>query len=132
MHNIKYYCKIPRVIATFYVVLALITVPWTVYLDQTLPVRHTFHNWDIAWVGLDIFLCFMLLMTGLLLYKQSKWVIFPSIGAATCLIIDVWFDVLGSHSGHQLIEAVILAILVELPLALVSTYIAYKVIKNIN
>ncbi len=132
MDNLKIKLRIPSWAAKLYISLSLITIPWTIYLDYNLPVRHVFHHWDVAWVGLDAALIIMLLLTGLLASRKSLWVVITAVTTGSLLIIDAWFDVLGASAGKRFLIALVLACLIELPLAFISYSLAYRaIIKNI-
>ena len=128
MSSLKVQHKIPAGPAIFYILGSLILLPWTIYLDQSLPTRHLYKHWDIAWVGLDIGLIISLFFTGVLAYKKSLSVVFAAIIASSLLIVDAWFDVLGAHQGKELVQAVAAAICLEIPLAIITFYLAYRVL----
>src|SRR5579864_82456 len=116
----RVYPAIPHWVAILYGLLAVITVPWTVFLGITLPTHHLSHHWDVSWVGLDLTIVAMLLLNALFSYRESKWLVMSATATSTLLITDAWFDVMSEHSGHPLTEAIILAILVEIPLAILT------------
>ncbi len=121
---------LPHWIAWLYGLLALLTVPWTVYLGVSLPTRHLSSHWDVAWVGLDIAIICMLLLNALYAYKESKWLIMSATATTTLLLTDTWFDITSSRSGHGLWQAVVLAVLIEWPLALLTFSVAMKLVKH--
>ena len=49
---------------------------------------------------------------------------------ATLLVVDAWFDVMTSHRGVELYEAVAMALVVEIPAALFSLWLARRVNRN--
>jgi len=115
-----------------YPVVAFLLIPWTVYLSITLPTRHVARHWDLIWVGFDICLLLSLLFTGILAYRKSKWVIIAASSAGTLLLVDAWFDVLTARNGSPLRSSLLFAIFAEIPLAIITYSIAYRVIaKNI-
>jgi hypothetical protein len=98
-------------------VLALI--PWTVYLATTLPSHYVARNWVATWVGFDILLLAMLALTAFAGWRR-KQIVFPTaFGTGVLLICDAWFDVMTSHRGHDLTQALLSAVIVELPLAFI-------------
>src|SRR5216684_2941450 len=105
MNDIKLHINIPRWAAVLYVLGSLLVLPWTVYLDQNLPTHHLFRHWDIAWVGLDIGLVISLLLTGILAFRKSLWVVLAATVTSSFLLVDAWFDVMGSRPGRELGEA---------------------------
>lgn len=132
MTNKRTYPDIPRWTSKVYSLLALVTIPWTLYLAVTLPVRHISSNWDTVWVGFDTGLIIMLFATALFAYLRSQWIAITATATATLLIVDAWFDIWTAHHGKQLDSSLALAIFVELPLAIITGTIACKVIAHKN
>jgi hypothetical protein len=118
--------------AVAYVVLSLVLLPWTVYLGIKLPAHHVTNHWDLSWVGLDIAIATMLLLTGIFAYRQSRWVIITSSATASFLIVDAWFDVINAWQTEDLVQALILAVLIEVPLAVVSYFVAYRSLRFVK
>jgi len=114
--------------ALLYIIGAIVIIPWTIYLSQSLPTRHTFRNWDVAWVGLDVVLVLSLLVTGILAYIKSLYTAIAASTTGSLLVIDAWFDVTGAHKGWELHEAISAAILLEIPLACLSFHLASTVL----
>ena len=114
-----------------YFIVSLGMLPWILLLANTLPTRHLTPNWDVAWVGFDIFLALSLFITAMLILKKSNWVIMSATITATLLAVDAWFDVLTSRQGSPAIRALFFAGVVEIPLALLTYFIAYNEAKKI-
>jgi hypothetical protein len=121
---------IPNWAPTVYGLLAVITIPWTFYLAVTLPTRHIAHHWDVAWVGLDSGLIIMLTATAISAYIKSRWVSIAATATTTLLIVDAWFDVWTARSGNGLISALVLALCIELPLAIITGTLAFKIVSH--
>jgi len=129
--KIKLY--IPRHISFMYTLFALLLVPWTIYLAKTLPNRHIQRHWDITWVGLDIVIMVLLLLTGFFASIKSRLVIIALCVTASFLLVDAWFDITSSRPGEELLQAILLAIFIEVPLSIIGFSLAYKIInKNID
>lgn len=120
----KLHLRILRWTAIVYPILALAVLLWTVHLSADLPPRHINWHWDISWIGFDIVLSIALAVIGLLAYKKSRWIVIPTTMLGTLLIVDVWFDILSQRGGDELHEAILLALFIELPLAIASFVIA--------
>ncbi len=118
--------SLPGWAGTFYAGAAALLIPWTVYLSMTLPTRQITHHWDIVWEGFDCLVLIMLALTAFCIAKKSIWVILTASSLATCLIIDSWFDVLTSRHGMDQLQSFLLALFIELPIALLSWYFAIK------
>ena len=122
------YPALPRWVAGIYGLLALVTMPWTIYLAVTLPTRHLSRHWDVAWVGLDIAIVAMLILNAVYSYFESKWLVMSATATTTLLVVDGWFDVMSSGSGKPFIEALTLALLIELPLAVLTLSVALRLV----
>jgi hypothetical protein len=107
-----------------YLWLAVLLVPWTVYLGLVLPDRTTSAHWDVAWVGFDVIEFATLALTGWFAYRRSTWVEVSASAAAALLLVDAWFDITTATAGWDLAQALILGVGIELPLAGVSLWIA--------
>lgn len=115
---------VPRWTGPFFWLLGLATVPWVFYLAATLPRRQRTVHYDIAWIGFDIALIAMLLVTGWLAHKGSDVVELPAAITAALLFMDAWFDVLTSATKGQLVVAVVLAAGAEIPGGLACLFLA--------
>ena len=114
----------PSWAAPLYLVLAVLLIPWIVYLGLELPERATSSHWDIAWVGFDAMEFAALALTGWFAYLRSTWIEVAATAAAVMLVVDAWFDVTTANGGWNLTQAVILGVGIELPLAAVSLWLA--------
>ncbi len=115
---------VPWWVAPAFAILALGTVPWTVYLAVTLPHRATAVHYRTVWVGFDTGLIVVLLITAYYAWRGRPRVALPATAAATMLFVDAWFDVLTTPRGMGLVVAVVLAGVAELPLASICLWIA--------
>lgn len=110
----------------FYAGAAVVLLPWIGNLSYALPARHTAPHWDVAWVGFDCAIFIALVLTAYFSFRKSGWVVVAATMAFTLLAIDAWFDIWTSHPGRQLAESVLMAALVELPLAVLSLWLARR------
>ena len=108
-------------------VVALLLLPWTVWLTVTLPSRHVSEHWDAAWVGFDTAEVLALGATAIGIYRRAVWVEVAASVAGTLLLADAWFDVLLSAGDEKLWVAVAEAVAAELPLAALCFWIALDV-----
>lgn len=96
-----------------------VLIPWTVYLANTLPDHYVARNWVATWVGFDILLLAMLAVTAIAGWRRRQ-LLFPfAFATGVLLICDAWFDVMTSQRGDDLLQAILSAALLELPLAFV-------------
>lgn len=117
----------PRWVAPLFLIGAVLLLPWIVYLALTLPHRAIAHHYNLSWVGFDVFLGLTMVRTAWLAFRQRRQVELPAVATATMLIIDAWFDITTSQPGWPLIQALLLAIFVELPTAALALYISRRV-----
>jgi hypothetical protein len=107
-----------------FILFSIVLIPWSVYLAFTLPTRALSPHYDIAWVGFDVMLAIALGGTGFFALRRSRWLAVAAAAAGTLLVVDAWFDIMTSPRG-QIAEAIMLAALVELPLAVLCAWLSY-------
>jgi hypothetical protein len=120
---------IPAWAAVLYIGSSIVLIPWTVYLGASLPSHHLSAHWDVSWSGLDVGLIIMMLATGFLAYRKSRLLVITSSTVGSFLLVDAWFDVISERHVFQFYQALFLAVVFEIPIAITSYYIAYKVLK---
>jgi hypothetical protein len=103
---------------------SLILVPWTWYLAETLPSRQLSPHYDVAWAGFDVMLLAGLASTAYFALRRSRYLAAAASATAALLVVDVWFDVVTTPAAQRL-ESIVLAVVVELPLALVCLWLSY-------
>lgn len=113
-------------------VVALLLLPWTVWLTVTLPARHVSQHWDAAWVGFDVAEIFAFGATVLGIYRRAVWVEVAAAACGTLLIADAWFDVLLSTGDEKVWIAVAQAVVAEVPLAALCFWIALDVARFLS
>jgi hypothetical protein len=116
-----------RRMAWLYTAAAAALLPWIVYLAATLPRRQYDRHYRAAWVGFDIILVLAITRTAYLAFRLDPRVQFPATATAVLLFIDAWFDITTSSGRSQFFEALLLAVLVELPSAIFTLYLAHQV-----
>jgi hypothetical protein len=113
-----------RWVGLAFLLCSAVLIPWTVYLGVSLPSRQLSPHYDIAWVGFDVLLLVTLGATGYFALQRSRLLAVAAGAAATLLVVDAWFDVMTSPR-RQVPEAIVLAALVELPLAGLCAWLSY-------
>lgn len=103
---------------------AILLVPWTLVLAYRLPERHTSQHWDVAWVGLDAAIAVSLAATAWAIARRSTWASSAAAVAATLLFCDAWFDIVLASGSGEMVEAVLEAVFVEIPLAIFLVLLA--------
>jgi hypothetical protein len=115
---------VPRWAALLLAAVALGLVPWTLYLTYALPSHHVEDHWRAAWAGFDLGLALALVATAAGVARGAPWLAAVAAVATTLLVTDGWFDVLLADRGGERTEAIVLAVIGELPLALFCLWIA--------
>ena len=113
----------PHWLAQVFAICAIVLVPWTVWLYLRLPARVTASHWDAAWAGFDVALSCLLLATAVGALRRAPWTQGVA-AAATLLLCDAWFAVLTAHTTRGVAVAMVMAVFVEVPLALVCVWVA--------
>lgn len=113
-----------RRVGWVFALLALLTLPWTVWLAVQLPSSRPAAHYDLAWGGFDSALVVVLLATAWAAVRLTPWL--PAVAAVngTMLVVDAWFDVVTSPTPQERWLAVAMAVVVELPLAAVCLWLA--------
>ena len=115
--------RLVRWAGPLFAVCSLVLLPWTIYLARTLPARQESPHNDIAWVGFDVILLIGLATTAYFALRRSRFLTISASASATLLVVDAWFDIMTSP-GDQVAESIMLAALVELPLAAVCIWLS--------
>jgi hypothetical protein len=110
--------------AVLFGLVAVLLVPWAVFLKWRLPSHHVVRHWDTAWTGFDFALAAALLTLTFCLLRRSAWTQIAAAVAGTMLVCDAWFDLLTSSPGSGLDAALVEALAAELPLAVVCFLLA--------
>jgi hypothetical protein len=106
--------------------LCLVLLAWASQLATKLPSRYEVGHWDIAWVGFDVMLAAGIAATGLAVWRRSPTAPAISLGTAVMLLCDAWFDVATAYGTADAVSSLVLAGLVELPLAVLATALAHR------
>jgi hypothetical protein len=114
---------VPRWVALLLTAVATGLVFWTLYLTYVLPARHVTDHWRIAWAGFDIGLALAIAATAVGVFREVQWVDATAAVTATLLVTDAWFDIVLADAGGERTEAIVLAVIGEIPLALFCVWI---------
>ncbi|WP_409495380.1 helix-turn-helix domain-containing protein [Amycolatopsis sp. cmx-11-12] len=121
---------IRRILLAFLAGAAVLLVPWTVYLAQTLPDRYDTGQWRAAWVGFDValLLCFA---AGAWLGLRRRRSAVPLLSATAALLCcDAWFDVMLGWTSAERWTSIALAVFVEIPVAVVLALAARRLLST--
>lgn len=109
-----------------YLVVAAALVPWTVYLAVSLPARSTSLHYRGTWVGFDIVLVLVLARIGWFAAHRDPRVVLTAAAGTALLAADAWFDVTTAAPGSAHLQAVVSAVLLELPGAALCSLLARR------
>ena len=115
---------VPRWVALFLGGIGLALVPWTLYLSYTLPARHVTDHWRLAWSGFDVGLAASLVATAIGVARNAPWLEAAAAVSTALLVTDAWFDIMLSNGVSERLEAIALAMVAEIPLAVFCLWIA--------
>ncbi len=102
---------------------------WSTVLSLSLPATSVSQHWRLVWVGLDLAMALGAGCTAILLIRGDRRSSLTSMGTATLLAFDAWFDVCTSGSGLDHALAIAEAVLFEVPLALAGIWLALRLIR---
>jgi len=121
-----------RRLAWAYLIVAVWLAVWTLFLALSLPKENLEHHFRLTWVGFDLILVLAVYLTAHMAFRLDARVQVPATVVATLLVVDAWFDITTSTSRKAAIEALILALVVELPAAAFSLYVAHRVGRRVR
>lgn len=125
--------SIPKWATLAYIIIAIVLIPWTVYLGFHLPTAHITLDWDVLWVGLDLAIILTLLLTGIFAAKKSIYTIIFATINASLFLTDAWFDVFSYRaSTYGSAEAIIMAIFGEIPMAIFGYSLAIRGLERLH
>ncbi len=102
---------------------------WTVYIAFVLPRHYDVNHWDVAWVGLDVAQIIMLSLSAWAAWRRNTLLVMFATMSATLLLVDAWFDVTTARRG-DLTQSVLLAVLIEVPSAIVLYGVAHRGLRH--
>jgi len=121
-----------RRLAWVYLIVAVGLIVWTVFLALSLPKENLEHHYRLTWAGYDLIEVLAIYLTAHLAFRLDSRVVYPATAVATLLVADAWFDVTTSATTQEAVQALILALVVELPAAAFSLYVAHRVGRRVR
>lgn len=107
-----------RAIALVVIITAcLVLAAWIGVLAVTLPRYYRSGDWRGAWVGFDLALLGVFLVTGWAAWRRRQVLIICLIVLATLLLCDAWFDVVLDERTAGFWVSLLSALVIELPMA---------------
>jgi hypothetical protein len=108
---------------------AVALAAWIGVLAVTLPWRYRAGGWSAAWVGFDVALLLMFAATAWAAWRRRQVLILCLVVLAAFLCCDAWFDVTLDWGTPGFMASLLLALLVELPLAAVAMIGARRLLR---
>jgi hypothetical protein len=123
---------VPPWIAPAFAFCALVLLPWAAFLIVTLPRNYTANHWRVAWAGFDLGLGIAMIATAIEVARRSPFAEVAAAVTGTLLVCDAWFDVLTAHTTGEMVQAVLEALLIELPLAALCFWMATNLARAVE
>lgn len=101
-------------------------MPWIVILVDELHGQAGKRSLDSSWIGLDVLEAVCLLTVAWLLTRRSRVTSPVAAATAAILCMDAWFDTMSSAPQLAYAESLAMAWLVELPLAALLGWTAWR------
>lgn len=114
----------PAWVVVLFAALAASLVPWVVWLSLTLPPAQRAGHYRLAWLGFDAVLGAALAGVAVAALRDSERLERIATAAGVLLVVDAWFDITTSSGRLQILQALVLAGAVELPLASLCWWVA--------
>jgi hypothetical protein len=108
---------------------ALGLAAWIGFLVVTLPQRYRAGGWSAAWVGFDLVLLAIFAATAWAAWRRRQILILCLVVLATLLLCDAWFDTTLDYATHGFTFSLLLALAVELPLAVLALIGARRLLR---
>ena len=121
---------LPRWIEAFFVVAAVVLIPWIVLLfGDTSSQLGVGKHWHLVWGGFDCFLVLGFASTAYRIAVRSPVGAITAASTGTMLLIDAWFDILTSRRPSEQLTAILMAVFAEIPCALICFFVAHRIVR---
>ena len=102
---------------------------WIGVLAVTLPWRYRAGGWSAAWIGFDAVLFLAFAATAWAAWRRRQVLILCLVVVAVLLCCDAWFDTTLDWGTPGFMESLTLALLVEVPLAVLAMIGARRLLR---
>ena len=96
------------------------------------PNRSLAEHWTAAWVGYDVLMAVVFVATAILAGRRSPVTIAALSASTAILACDAWFDTMSASGRTEIGAALAAAVLVEIPLAIITLVIAHRAVIRIR
>jgi hypothetical protein len=118
-----------RLLIAAALVCALALAAWIGVLAVTLPGHYRAGGWSAAWVGFDGALLLAFAATAWAAWRRRQVLILCLVVLATLLACDAWFDTALDYATRGFTLSLLLALLIELPLAALALIGARRLLR---
>ena len=116
----------------FFVCAALVLIPWTVLLIFSPQQVDVGKHWHLVWGGFDCFLLLGFVQTAARIARRSPSGAITAAATGAMLLVDAWFDIWTARSQMDTLTAVVMAVLAEVPCALICFFAARRIIRQLE
>lgn len=120
-----------RVLPWVYIAGAVALVPWAFYLALTLPAHYVTTHYRWTWAVFDAGLAVSLASVGWCAFRRSPRIIIALAVSAALLFTDAWFDVSSARGPDDHRQALLLALLLEVPGGVVCLRLAHRALARL-
>lgn len=107
---------------------AVVLVPWIVYLTQTLPPTYQASHWQLTWVGFDVILLSLMVLTATLGAMRRAPVMLVGFATGVLLLCDAWFDIV-TASPRDRPYSVLSAVFAEVPVGVLLLVGSWRMVR---
>ena len=116
-------------LAGLFAVCGVLLVPWTGVLIEQLHGQAGKRSFSSSWVGFDVLEAICLLIVAALLSRRHRATSPVAAATAAILCMDAWFDTMSAAPQLPYAEALAMAGFVELPLAALLAWTAWRALE---
>jgi hypothetical protein len=116
-------------LARLFAVCGVLLVPWVWVLIEQLHGQAGKRSFDSSWVGLDVLEAACLVTVAVLLSRRHRATSPVAAATAAILCMDAWFDTMSAAPQLAYAESLAMACFVELPLAAVLAWTAWRALE---
>lgn len=118
-----------RLLAAFLAICCVVLAWWITVLASSLPDQHRAGAWRVAWTGFDLALFASLAISAWAAFRGRQILVLSAVVGSVLLACDAWFDVTMSWASDEMLSSILSAFVVELPLALLLAFVAFRVLR---
>jgi cation transport ATPase len=118
-----------QLLIAFALIATVVLAAWTGFLAVTLPLHYRAGGWSAAWVGFDIILLLVFAATAWAAWRRRQVLILCLVVLGALLLCDAWFDTTLDYATRDFSASLLLAFLVEVPLAVMALIGARRLLR---